>query len=229
MTVDVFFVGHSRQLYLPSLHGRGRASGVVALTSLLLSRPQAWTSGSRFAQPYGKIFGEADRCGREGTAFGEGLNTISSFKALFRLIAVSLLMWFMIALAYREVAHSYPPEPLSAQQGPPFVDVETARLADMPESAGQPLTQDTIAALSAALHSKGYSLRTFKGDIWLFRQKQKIEGRRSSAPPTWSAARAPSRDSAWSLHRSVTRRRRRKPIAVISALQVVYASCRKLP
>jgi len=108
-------------------------------------------------------------------AFGEGLNTISGVKALFRLIAVSLLMWFMIALAYREVAHSYPPEPLSAQQGPPFVDVETARLADMPESAGQPLTQDTIAALSAALKSQGYSLHTFKGDIWLFRQKQKIK------------------------------------------------------
>src|SRR5438477_12923033 len=45
----------------------------------------------------------------------------------------------------------------------------------MPESAVQPLTHDTIAALSSAVQSKGYSLRTFKGDIWLFRQKKKIK------------------------------------------------------
>jgi len=108
-------------------------------------------------------------------AFGEGLNTISGVKALFRLIAVSLLMWFMIALAYREVAHSYPPEPLTAQQGPPFVDVETARLADMPESAGQPLTDDTIQALQTAVKAKGYSLQQYKGDLWLYRQKKRIK------------------------------------------------------
>lgn len=106
-------------------------------------------------------------------AFGEGLNTISGGKALLRLIAVSLLMWFMIALAYREVAHSYPPE--SAQQGPPSVDVEIAQLADMPEIAGQPLTDETIETLRTALQAKGYSLRQFKGDIWLFRQKTRIK------------------------------------------------------
>jgi hypothetical protein len=152
--------------------------GVVALTSLLAfairkrgHQVAAFLHNltARFSVRLASVVDQKVR------AFGEGLNTISGVKALFRLIAVSLLMWFMIALAYREVAHSYPPEPLSAQQGPPFVDVETARLADMPESAGQPLTQDTIAALSAALKSKGYSLRTFKGDIWLYRQKQRIK------------------------------------------------------
>jgi glycosyltransferase 2 family protein len=108
-------------------------------------------------------------------AFGEGLNTVGGGKALLRLIAVSLLMWFMIALAYREVAHSYPPEPVNAQEGPPAVDVETAQLADMPESAGQPLTDDTIQTLQTALKAKGYSLHKYKGDLWLFRQKQKIK------------------------------------------------------
>src|SRR6267154_5274919 len=180
MTVDVFFSSAIRaNPYLPKFRMAAVAlCGVVALTSLLAfavrkrgHQVAAFLHNltARFSMKLASVVDQKVR------AFGEGLNTISGFKALFRLIAVSLLMWFMIALAYREVAHSYPPEPLSAQQGPPFVDVETARLADMPESAGQPLTQDTIAALSAALHSKGYSLRTFKGDIWLFRQKQKIK------------------------------------------------------
>jgi len=106
-------------------------------------------------------------------SFGEGLNTISGGKALLRLIGVSLLMWFMIALAYREVAHSYPPE--SAPQGPPSVDVQTARLADKGELAGQPLTEDTVETLRTALRAKGYSLRTLGGEVWLFRDKKKIK------------------------------------------------------
>jgi uncharacterized protein (TIRG00374 family) len=108
-------------------------------------------------------------------AFGAGLNTVASGKALLKLIAVSLAMWFIIALAYREVAHSYPPEPVTAQSGPPSVDVETAHLAGLPQNAGQPLTEDMIQKLDAALKAKGYSLSNFKGDVWLFRQKKNIK------------------------------------------------------
>jgi uncharacterized protein (TIRG00374 family) len=106
-------------------------------------------------------------------AFGEGLNTIAGVGAFAKLVGISVLMWFMIALAYREVAHSYPPE--AALEGPAVVDVETAHIADLPESAGQPLTDDTVASLRAALESKGYSIRVWKGDLWLFRQKQRIK------------------------------------------------------
>jgi hypothetical protein len=90
-----------------------------------------------------------------------------------KLIAISLVMWFMIALAYREVAHSYPVETL--EQGPPAVDVETADLANLPETAGQPLTDDTIATLNAVLQGKGYSLKSLHGDIWLYRQRKRIK------------------------------------------------------
>jgi len=106
-------------------------------------------------------------------AFGEGLNTISGAGSLLKLVAISLLMWFMIALAYREVAHSYPRETL--EQGPPSVDVETADLANLPETAGQPLTEDTVASLNSALQSKGYALRTINDDVWLFRQHKRIK------------------------------------------------------
>jgi uncharacterized protein (TIRG00374 family) len=39
--------------------------------------------------------------------FRSGLNTIHSPLSLVALIALSLLMWFMIIMAYQEVAHSY--------------------------------------------------------------------------------------------------------------------------
>ena len=39
--------------------------------------------------------------------FRSGLNTIHSFGSLLLLIAVSVLMWSMIAVAYKEVTHAY--------------------------------------------------------------------------------------------------------------------------
>src|SRR5216684_4440365 len=89
-------------------------------------------------------------------AFGDGLNTIASGKSFLKLVAISLVMWFLIALAYRQVAHSYPPEPAveaGREEGPPSVDVQTAKLAEMPEQAGQPLTPDTVDALNSTLHA----------------------------------------------------------------------------
>jgi glycosyltransferase 2 family protein len=106
-------------------------------------------------------------------AFGEGLNTVASGKALLKLVAVSLLMWFLIALAYREVAHSYPAEAV-VEQGPPVVDVETARLANTPELAGQTLTPDTITALEESL-PKGYSVQGQNGELWLFQHRKRIK------------------------------------------------------
>ncbi len=40
--------------------------------------------------------------------FGEGLNTIHDVRSFAQLVAVSLAIWFCIALAYREVMHAYP-------------------------------------------------------------------------------------------------------------------------
>jgi hypothetical protein len=55
------------------------------------------------------------------------------------------------------------------------VDVETANLANLPEAAGQPLTDDTVATLNAALQPKGYSLKSLHGEIWLYRQRKRIK------------------------------------------------------
>ncbi|HLX76804.1 MAG TPA: lysylphosphatidylglycerol synthase transmembrane domain-containing protein [Terriglobales bacterium] len=110
-------------------------------------------------------------------AFGEGLNTVAGPKSFAKLVALSLVIWFLIALAYREVAHSYPPDPGTqvTEQGPPAVDVDTAKLADLPELAGQPLGPDTVEALEPALQAKGYSLKEQKGDLWLFHKNKRIK------------------------------------------------------
>jgi hypothetical protein len=48
--------------------------------------------------------------------FRSGLNTIHGFSELLQLIAVSVLMWAMIAIAYKEVTHSYGVEKLDIPQ-----------------------------------------------------------------------------------------------------------------
>jgi glycosyltransferase 2 family protein len=108
-------------------------------------------------------------------AFGAGLNTIAGARALVKLIGISLFMWFMIALAYREVAHSYPAEPQQLEAGPLSVDVETASVSGLPEIAGQPLTDETIANLQVALQAKGYALKPYKGALWLYQHNKRVK------------------------------------------------------
>src|SRR5579872_2092047 len=107
-------------------------------------------------------------------AFGDGLNTVAGPKSFVKLVLLSLAIWFLIALAYRQVAHSYPPEPGTniAEAGPPSVDVETAKLADLPELAGQPLGPESLEELRPALRAKGYGLTEKKGEIWLVRKSK---------------------------------------------------------
>lgn len=110
-------------------------------------------------------------------AFGDGLNTVAGPKSFAKLVVLSLVIWFLIALAYREVTHSYPPDPGQrvVEQGPPSVDVETAKLADLPELAGQPLGADAVNELQPALHAKGYALIEYKGDLWLSRKGKRLK------------------------------------------------------
>ena len=41
-------------------------------------------------------------------AFGEGLNTIHDATSFAQLVALSLLIWVLIALSYHQIAHAYP-------------------------------------------------------------------------------------------------------------------------
>jgi uncharacterized membrane protein YbhN (UPF0104 family) len=178
MTIDVFFSPSIRvNPYLPKFRIAAVALcalvAVAGLLAFLLRVRGHQVAGFLHRITLRFSAGFAHAVDQKVRAFGEGLNTISGGRALLKLIAISLVMWFMIALAYREVAHSYPRETL--EQGPPAVDVETADLAHLPEMAGEPLTDDNIATLNAALQAKGYSIRPLHGDMWLFRERTPIK------------------------------------------------------
>ncbi|MBZ5568756.1 MAG: flippase-like domain-containing protein [Acidobacteriia bacterium] len=113
-------------------------------------------------------------------AFGIGLNTIQDRLSFLQLTALSLAIWFIIALAYREVAHAYPPEPgwrqakITGQKPEPrSVDAETAKMADNPLFAGQPLDDTTLADLRSALEPKGFRIerhdRPHDHGLWLYK------------------------------------------------------------
>jgi uncharacterized protein (TIRG00374 family) len=178
MTIDVFFSSAIRvNPYLPKF----RVAAIVLCAAVAFASSLAFlirVRGHQVAELMHRLMARfstrlAHVVDQKVRAFGEGLNTISGAKSLVKLVAISLVMWFMVALAYREVAHSYPRETLD--QGPPAVDVETADLASLPETAGQPLTDDTVATLNASLQTKGYSIRPLHGELWLFRERKRIK------------------------------------------------------
>jgi hypothetical protein len=178
MTVDVFSSSALRAN--PYLH-RFRLASIALCALVAMASTIAFvirTRGHKVAAFLHRVTSRfsarlAHAVDQKVRAFGEGLNTISGAKSLLKLVAISLLMWFMIALSYREVAHSYPKETLD--HGPAAVDVETANLATLPETAGEPLTDETVAALDSALQEKGYRLQVVNGDVWLIRQHKRIK------------------------------------------------------
>lgn len=107
-------------------------------------------------------------------AFGAGLNTIAGVMSFIQLVVLSLGIWFLIALAYREVAHSYPPEIIDEADFL-VVDANTAKLANLPDLEGEDLTPETIGELTAALKSKGYEIKEYGDNLWLVRKGKKIK------------------------------------------------------
>jgi hypothetical protein len=104
-------------------------------------------------------------------AFGEGLNTISSGKAFLQLVIVSLSIWLLIALVYREVVHSYPPERESTteKRGISFSDIETAKLAAA-ELAGSDVTMAVVEKGTVAPWSQHGAM-----NLWLVQSGQRIK------------------------------------------------------
>ncbi|MBV8475766.1 MAG: flippase-like domain-containing protein [Acidobacteria bacterium] len=178
MTIDVFV---SAQLRANPYLAKFRLAAIllcalVAMMSFLalLIRKR----GHRFAgilhRVAWRIFpGVAHHVDQKVRAFGAGLNTIAGGKAFVQLVGVSLAMWFIIALAYREVAHSYPPELVSAESAP-SLDVETAQLAGVPELAGQELSSDVIHEVASGVEAKGYIVEQSGDEVWLLRKNKRI-------------------------------------------------------
>src|SRR5690348_7646516 len=181
MTLDVFFSSRiSDNPYLKKFQVAAVVlCGVVALTGFLalMIRKRGHQVASFFHRITIPISAKlAHHVDQKIRAFGEGLNTVAGWKGFLKLALLSLAIWFLIALAYRQVAHSYAAEASSVEEaGPPSVDVQTAMLADQPEMAGQPLTPDVIDQLKTELHAKGYGLKHDREDVWLMRRGKRVK------------------------------------------------------
>ncbi len=179
MTLDVFF---SQKIHANPYLGKFRLAaiglcGLVALMGIgavLVRRRGPRVAGFLHRLTVRFSANLAHQVDQKVRAFGEGLNTIAGWKSFVKLVAISLLMWFLIALAYRQVAHSYPSD-LGAEQGPPVVDVETANLANTPELAGQSLTPEIVNTLNQQLRPKGYSVSEHAGALWLLQRGKQLK------------------------------------------------------
>jgi len=116
MTVNVFVPG---SIQSNPYIGKFREAAVVLLVLVLAMGGFCYlirTRGPRVAAflhrtvtPWSKKL--AEHLEDKTRAFGVGLNTIQDRLSFLQVTALSLAIWFIIALAYREVAHAYPPEP----------------------------------------------------------------------------------------------------------------------
>jgi uncharacterized protein (TIRG00374 family) len=178
MTIDVFV---SRQLQTNPYIGKFRFAAValcvlVAFMSLvaLVIRKRGHAFAGFLHRLAARISLKlAHHVDQKVRAFGQGLNTIAGGKAFLQLVAVSLAMWFLIALAYREVAHSYPHDPTQAASAP-VLDVETAQLAGMPESAGQELTPAVVEEIGSRVQPKGFTVQEQPDGAWLMKKGKRV-------------------------------------------------------
>jgi hypothetical protein len=68
--------------------------------------------------------------------FRTGLNTIHSKSSLLQLIAVSVLMWAVIAVAYKEVTHAYGAEKLEIPQTQVFLLMASSMVGSLIQLPG---------------------------------------------------------------------------------------------
>ncbi len=191
MTVNVFVPG---SLQSNPYIGKFREAGLVLLGLVLAMAAFCYlirTRGPRVAaflhrkvSPISRKL--AEHLEEKTRAFGIGLNTIHDRLSFLQVTALSLAIWFVIALSYREVAHAYPPEPgwrqarVTGQRPEPrSVDVETAQMAGNSLLAGQPLDETTTAELRSALEPRGYRIERHEEPhehgLWLYKGKHRVK------------------------------------------------------
>jgi glycosyltransferase 2 family protein len=179
MTIDVFF---SATIRANPYVGKFRMVAValcgcvafMAFTALMIMR-----RGDQVAAFLHRVTSRvstklAHHVDQKVRAFGAGLNTIAGLGSFVQLVVLSIAIWFLVALAYREVAHSYPPEVVDEADFL-VVDANTAKLANMPELEGEELTSETVEEIRPALKAKGYEIQEHEDNLWLVRRGKRIK------------------------------------------------------
>jgi glycosyltransferase 2 family protein len=106
---------------------------------------------SRFSQGSSKL---GHRVALRVREFRSGLNTIHNTASLLQLIGVSVLMWAVIAVAYKEVIHSYGVPQLEIPQTQIFLVMASSMLGSMIQlpGVGGGSQLATITALNRLFH-----------------------------------------------------------------------------
>lgn len=111
MSVDIFFFG--RLLPYPRELRKGAWILIaivvgMAVTAYLIKRHGPAFSSWLERRLRGISSKLAQSVCHKIRSFGEGLNTIHDTWSFVQLVGVSLLIWLLIAVAYREILHAYP-------------------------------------------------------------------------------------------------------------------------
>ncbi|HXZ79918.1 MAG TPA: lysylphosphatidylglycerol synthase transmembrane domain-containing protein [Terriglobales bacterium] len=123
LLLDIFLAPSIREVnhYQAFRHAGYALMGVIALLILAVfavswfgSRLGAWLK--RALSPISTSL--AASVERKICAFSEGLNTLHSIVSFLEVLVISLGLWFIVALAYRQVTHAYP-----AETGLPYLDL----------------------------------------------------------------------------------------------------------
>ena len=117
LVLAIFLPSDLRFLPNPEIYPRLRVAGFMLIglvAGLALAAVVVAMSGEALAAWIERRFSHlaanlSHRIAARVREFHSGLDTIHSFASLVQISAVSLLMWWFIALAYREVTHSYGP------------------------------------------------------------------------------------------------------------------------
>ena len=121
MAIDVFvFVDQfhlERHTRLRIQIGGGMLIGLVVAAGLAIWAIRRNCQGvatwlERRLSPFSRRF--AHSFCQKVQAFGKGLNTIHDGTSLAQLIGISLSIWWLIALSYREILHAYPALPAAS-------------------------------------------------------------------------------------------------------------------
>jgi len=117
MTVDIFTMDFSRYPVLERYRNDFLIAGGILIVLVLFLAGAAFLvrcNAAGVARWVHRRFSDwapnfAHHAELKVNGFGEGLNTIHDLGSFLQLTGLSLLIWFLIALTYRQVMHAYPP------------------------------------------------------------------------------------------------------------------------
>jgi uncharacterized protein (TIRG00374 family) len=113
LALDLLFAPNLQTLpYFTQLQ-RGAVLVIASVAGLAIGAVLLRRNSERVAQSIGSLFTSFSsdlgrRAARRASTFGEGLQTIHDLKSFVQIVAYSLVIWILIAVAYHQITHAYP-------------------------------------------------------------------------------------------------------------------------